>query len=367
MKHSKIFSRQLALLILLATLIPPSPAAETRPTQAYLRAGEHGQALLLSRLGECYAITPKHVIGSDLFATLVGGEAGKPQGDGDLLQTFGYDLSILRVTGALATQCGGPLTDVPALDSLLSGSSAANVSSVNEDGSISRRNVTLIDVGLLYLRLRPDAGDELFKGLSGSLVLVGDRPAGILMSVDPETGEGRALRYDRAIETLRPFFGLPGVTAVATAEKSVAQAASAGLQATVVSWSSPPIGAEYRASNLVDTRDGTSVWYAVADKFPLELVIQLPGDRAHTLDALRLIGEGVEPVERLPRDFEVLVSSTGQGNWLPVSNGTYFKTEANKLVRFAPVRARQVMLRIYSHWGDSDAVGLSGIEIPSAK
>jgi len=365
MKHSKISSRQLAALILLATLMSPSPAADTRPAQAYIRAGEHGQALLLSRLGECYAITPEHVIGSDLFATLVGGEAGKPQGDGDLLQTFGYDLSILRVTGALATQCGGSLTDVPMLDNLLSGSSAANVTSVNEDGSISRRNVTLIDVGLLYLQLRPDAGDELFKGLSGSLVLVGDNPAGILMSVDPETGEGRALRYDRALETLRPFFGLPGGTAAAKQENTE-PSASAGVQATVVSWSSPPIGAEYRAANLIDSRDKNSIWYAVADHFPLELVIQLPGDRAHTLDALRLIGEGVEPGERLPRDFEVLVSGTGQGNWLPVTNGTYFKTETEKLVRFAPVRARQVMLRLYSHWGDSEAVGLSGIEILSA-
>jgi hypothetical protein len=366
MKHSKIISRQLASLILLATLTSPSPAADTRPTQAYIRAGEHGQALLLSRLGECYAITPRHVIGSDLFATLVGGESGKPQGDADLLQTFGYDLSILHVTGALATQCGGSLTDVPVLDSLLSGSSAANVASVNEDGSISRRNVTLVDVGLLYLRLRPDAGDELFKGLSGSLVLAGDNPVGILMSVDPETGEGRALRYDRAIETLRPFFGLPGGTAAATQEKTVPQSASTGMQATVVSWSSPPIGAEFRAANLIDTGDNNSIWYAVADKFPLELVIQLPGDRAHTVDALRLIGEGVEPGERLPRDFEVLVSGTGRGNWLPVSNGTYFKTETEKLVRFAPVRARQVMLRIYSHWGDTTAVGLSGIEILSA-
>jgi hypothetical protein len=360
--HSKIFNRQLASLILLTILTSPSQAADTRPAQAYIRAGEHGQALLLSRLGECYAVTPKHVIGSDLFATLVGGEAGKPQGDADLLQTFGYDLSILRVTGALATQCGGSLTDVPALDSLLSGSSAANVASVNEDGSISRRNVTLVDVGLLYLQLRPDAGDELFKGLSGSLVLVGDNPVGILMSVDPETGAGRALRYDRAIETLRPFFGLPGGTA-ATQDETVVEPAGTGVQATVVSWSSPPLGAEYRAANIIDSRNRNSVWYAVADKFPLELVIQLPGDKAHTLDALRLIGEGVEPGDRLPRDFEVLVSSTGKGNWLPVTNGTYFRTETEKLVRFAPVRARQVMLRIYSHWGDSDAVGLSGIEM----
>lgn len=367
MKHHTRFSRQLLSLILLACLTAQALAAGSRPAQAYIRAGEHGQALLLNRLGECYAVTPAHVIGGDLFATLIGGEAGKPRGDADLLQTFGYDLSILRVTGALAKQCGGPLANVPVLDGLLSATSAANVTSVNEDGSISRRNVTLNDVGLIYLRLRPDTGNELFKGLSGSLVLVGDKPVGILMSLDAETGEGRALRFDRAIETLRPFFGLSGGIAVAAPDALVPKAAGAGLQATIVSWSSPPIGAGYRASNLINTREKASVWYATADKFPLELIIQLPGDKSHTLDALRLIGEGVEPGERLPRDFEVLIRSSVEGNWLPVSNGTYFKTETDKLVRFAPVRARQVMLRIYSHWGDSEAVGLSGIEIPPAQ
>jgi len=367
MKNHSRFSRQLLSLILLACLTAPVLAAGSGPTQAYIRAGEHGQALLLNRLGECYAVTPAHVVGSDLFATLIGGEAGKPQGDGDLLQTFGYDLSILRVTGALAKQCGGALANVPVLDRLLSATSAANVTSVNEDGSISRRNVTLSDVGLIYLRLRPDSGSELFKGLSGSLVLVGDKPVGILMSLDAETGEGRALRFDRAIETLRPFFGLSGGAGVAAPDTPAPTAAGDGLQATIVSWSSPPLGAGYRASNLVDSQEKTSVWYATADSFPLELIIQLPGDKSHTLDALRLVGAGVEPGERLPRDFEVLIRSNVEGNWLPVSNGTYFKTETDKLVRFAPVRARQIMLRIYSHWGDGEAVGLSGIEIPVAK
>lgn len=367
MKRITRSSRWFVSLTLLVCLSQLTLAADSRPTQAYIRAGEHGQALLLSRLGECYAVTPEHVIGGDLFATLVGSDAGKSQGDGDLLQTFGYDLSILRVSGALAKQCGGALTDVPALDSVLSATSAARVSSVNEDGSISRRIATLSDVGLLYLRLRPDSGNELFKGLSGSLVLVGDKPAGILMSVDPETGEGRALRYDRAIETLRPFFGLPGGAAANKSVKPATRTVGAGLQATIASWSSPPIGPEYRAANLVDKQGKNTAWYATPDKFPLELIIQLPGGKAHTLDALRLIGEGVKPGERLPRDFEVLVSSTGRGNWLPVTNGTYFKTDTDKLVRFAPVRARQIMLRIYSHWGDSNAVGLSGIEILSAK
>ena len=342
-------------------------AIDSLPAQAYVHAGEHGQAVLLSRLGECYAVTPAHVIGSVLFATLVGGRVGAPQGDGDLLQTFGYDLSILRLTGALARHCGGELTNVPNLDNVLMANSAASIASVNEDGSLSRRNATVNDVGLLYIRVRPKSSDDqLFKGLSGSLLLVDDIPAGILMSVDPETGEGRALRFDRAVETLRPFFGLSAASV--TAEQTVkSQETGSGRQASVISWSSPPLDADSRAANLTDAAGKDTAWYAQAAKFPVELVIELPGDKSQVVNSVVMVGEGVEPKQRLPRDFEILVSNTGRGNWIPVLSGTYFMNDNSKKVSFAPVRARQVMLRIYSHWGDSTAVGLTSLEIPPAR
>ena len=355
--------RQLACIIAAFFILAPQ-IAFAAPTQAHLRAGEHGQALLLSRLGECYAITPEHVIAGELFATLIGGTAEAPTGDADLLQTFGYDLSILRASGAVTRHCGGSLTDAPPLDGLLSRATAGVVSSVNSDGSISRRTVTLSDVGLVYLRIRPRSpDDQLFKGLSGSLVLVDKEPVGILMSVDPETGVGRALRYDRAVEVLRPFFGLSAGSAHPEAEAETSPALTAGSSGEVVSWSSPPLGAEYRAANLLDGATGGAVWLAQAGDFPVELVIDLPGEEAQVVDGLRLIGAGVEPAERLLRDFEVLISSTREGGWIPVSSGTYFKNDAEKSVRFMPVRARRIMLRIYSHWGAGDAVGLAEIAV----
>jgi len=352
----------LNLMMMLVLLAPQLFAA--LPSQAFLRAGEHGQALLLSRLGECYAVTPKHVIGDELFATLIGGRAGAPQGDADLLQTFGYDLSILRATGTVARQCGGALTAVPPLDNLLAGATAGIVSSINSDGSVTRRNVTLNDVGLIYLRVRPlRPEDQLFKGLSGSLVLADEQPIGILMTVDAGTGEGRALRYDRAIETLRPFFGLPGERRTDITTEGGAPPGSAGLTAQVVSWSSPSLGGEFRAANLVDAAGEETIWLAQAVDFPIELVIELPGDKTQAVNAVRLVGAGVEPAERLPRDFEILISSRPGGGWVPVSSGTYFRNEHDKLVRFMPVRARRIMLRIYSNWDDSEAVGLSQVEV----
>lgn len=337
------------------------------PAQAYISADEHGQALLLRRLGACYAVTAAHVMGNGLFATLVAASPSAPQGDADLLQAFGYDLALLRATGAVTDSCGGALTDAPLLDSVLAKASTAVVSSVNGDGSLTRRNVTINDVGLVHVRLRPRGeADQLFKGLSGSLVLSSEQPIGILMSVDPETGEGTALRYDRAIETLRPFFSAPGTTVKAPADSDRSSIATrAGLAGEVISWSSPSIDVAYRAAHLIDASDTPTVWLARAENFPVEVVIALRGDKAHAIDAVRIVGKGVDPAERLPKDFEVLVN--GGSGWISVGSGTYFKNDGDQLVRFAPVRARQIMLRLYSNWGAPDAVGLSGIEVQAMR
>lgn len=197
----------LASTMLLAGLLTHQVKAEfNRPAQAFINAGELGQALLLGRRGECYAITPAHVIGDSKFSTLLGG-AGKLKGEGDLVQTFGYDLSLLHVSGNLANQCGGSPDKTMALDELLSTYTNATISTILDDGSISRLNVTINDVGLIYLRVRiVNEIDEICKGFSGSLLLINNNPVGIILSVESKTGEARVLRYDRAIETIRPFF-----------------------------------------------------------------------------------------------------------------------------------------------------------------
>ena len=116
-------------------------------------------------------------------------------------------------------------------------------------------------------------------------------------------------------------------------------------------------------ANLIDGEEENTVWLAQADNFPVELVIALRGNQVRVVDGMRLVGTGVEPTTRLPRDFEILISAKSDGGWIPVASGTYFQNEPDKLVNFMPVRARRIMLRIYSHWGDGNAVGLAEIEI----
>ena len=357
-----IRTRALLLLILLQMF----RTAEAIPPQAFLSAGEHGQAVLMSRLNECYAVTPAHVIGDGFFATLVGGSSSRPRGEADLLQRFGYDLAVLRVTGAISDGCDFDLGAPSSLDRVLSTAGSGLIVSVNSDGSLSRRNVRVSDVGLLYLRVSPVGPEsQLFKGLSGSLLVLNDAPAGILMSVDPQSGEGKVLRFDRAVETVRPFFGMKtGSPITTTVLPEVADASEDNLAATVERWSSPALSAEYRVSNLIDEIGAGTGWLAAAQGFPIEVVVDLRGDGVQVVDRVVLIGDGVVPPESLPRDFELLVSSRENGGWMPVVTGTYFTSDSSREVAFAPVRARKIMLRIYSHWGDEAGVGLAGLVIP---
>ncbi|MGM0569544.1 hypothetical protein [Marinobacter sp.] len=351
-----------ALLLWLALA---TSAAAAGPDQAFIDAGEQGQAVLMGRLGECYAVTPAHVVGDSLFSTLVGTGDGRSRGDGDLLQVFGYDLAVLRVTGGITSECGTAIDQVVSLDSHLASAGSAQVVSVNPDGSVSRRHVLISDVGILYIRVSPvGEQDQLFKGLSGSLVTLGSLPVGLLMSVDPDTGDGRALRFDRTLETLRPFFGLAAAKRGPASEQpqEAGPAGSGNLVTEVLSWSSAPLDGDHRATNLLGS--GKAPWLARAGEFPLEVIVDLAGDRAVAIDRVELVGEGVAPSERLPRDFEVLIRTTADGGWMPVYTGTYFQNEPTRTVRFAPVRAQQVMLRIHSHWGDENAVGLGALRVP---
>ena len=242
----------LALLVLAGLL----PAAHAQPLSVHVMASEVGQGILLHRLGSCYAVTPAHVLKDELFASVVGGLSEAPRGDADVLMEFGYDLSIMRVSGGVTRYCDEPLRRT------------GDVSALLASGSVARQEVALVDSDMLYLRVKPPAGGEpLAKGMSGSLVYVNDTPAGMLMSVEGETGTGRVLRYDRLTETVAPFFSRGGG---ATEERPEAPASDSpatavpSVTAEVVNWSAAPLTPEHRASNVtaIRNRSGWRGWRA---------------------------------------------------------------------------------------------------------
>ena len=353
----------LALLVLAGLL----PAAHAQPLSVHVMASEVGQGILLHRLGSCYAVTPAHVLKDELFASVVGGLSEAPRGDADVLMEFGYDLSIMRVSGGVTRYCDEPLRRTGDVSALLASASRGFIHTVRRDGSVARQEVALVDSDMLYLRVKPPAGGEpLAKGMSGSLVYVNDTPAGMLMSVEGETGTGRVLRYDRLTETVAPFFSRGGG---ATEERPEAPASDSpatavpSVTAEAVNWSAAPLTPEHRASNVLDSNP-QQVWLARLEGFPVDIEVRLSAGQSVALNGIRLVTAGIENRKQTPKDYELMVSSKAAGeNWLPLRSGTLFMRDEQTDIAFAPVKARRLLLRIHSNWGDTEAVGLAGLVI----
>lgn len=339
------------------------------PVHASVKAHEQGQGLLVSRLDSCYAITAKHVLGSRTEASLVGGRDGRQFGHGQLLQAFGEDdIAILRVTGALAGSCGAEVADVGRLEEVVATRAVGVLSYVYDDGSVGRLPLVVTDVGPRFLRVTPtSAREQLAQGMSGSLVRIADRPSGVLLEVE-KGGEGKVLRYDRVIALLKAFFArAPAAAAAAPPPSSeVRQAGSrpgnllaAAAGARVLRWSALPTAPESGPVNLIGSVRGP--WLSSRKSFPVEVDFELPAGRVHTIARIELDSTGVEPRNRLPRDFEILFSANDPNSWSSLHSGTFFAQDTRREWQVAPVRARYIKLRIYSNWGDADAVGLGAV------
>ncbi len=349
------------LVLLCVLYIPVTVFA--KPLSAFIESEEVGQAILLNRMGSCYGITPAHVIDGGFFATVVGGLPSAPQGDADVLMTFGYDLALMRVTGGVEAHCVQGFKKAGNLDTVFAAATVAHLLTVRSDGSVAREQVTITDTGMLYVYVKPMPGGEpLMKGMSGSLLEVGDKPAGMLMSVHPETGNGKVLRYDRVTETIAPFFGNSKRKTRDEVDPGAPLAKEPNLAVAVSNWSSPPLDSESRATNLLDG-DSSTQWYARADGFPIDVEIKLSDDKAKVLNQVELVSGGVAPQGRVPKDFEIMVSTKSKGGWMSLSSGTLFTRDESTVVKFAPVRAKRLLLRIYSNWGDAEAIGLSEIRL----
>lgn len=342
-------------------LLPISLAyANPLPPQVHVKASERGQAILYQRLNNCYAITPTHVMGSDYFASLVGAGRERRLGSADLLQSFGYDLSILFVSGPLAEYCGTNLEDIPDVDRVLNQGTRAVVSSVDESGSVTRRTQTVVDKDIIYFRMRPQSEeDRLFQGMSGSLVIINENAAGVLQSVDPATGEGTVLRLDRALEIVRPFFQ-SSYKAPASQENTAITAGLSSADVTVVDWSELPTSAEHRAELLSSSALGEGYWQASAN-FPQSISFQLSENEPVVIDGITLESRPAIPKSELVKDVEILASIDGK-RWNSVGAGTFISSKDHLSIRFPSGKYRFVRVKIYSNWG-AGFVALGSVKI----
>lgn len=337
------------------------PVLSADITQVHVDSGEVGQGFLVKRLNNCYLVSPEHVIGDAFFSSIKTGSKRRLLGEAEKIQTFGYDLSLSSVSGAASTKCITSINSFNAIDSLLNQTTAVSVSSVNADGSKSLTPANLIEVGIVYLSIQPKNSEmPFYKGLSGSLVYSGDKPLGLLQSVDAETGEGKVLRIDRLAETIRPFFS-SGFTARSTNKQTENNSAmvkekSVSIPYQLTQWSHKALNVSQRIANLSDGSAETH--WAVQPNGVVSLSISLEGMK--TINGLTLTAGDVD-ITALPKDFELLSNRREKGNrgWVSVYSGTWLNNKSLLDITIAPIKAKRLKVIFRSNWGNAEVLSFS--------
>lgn len=182
----------------------------------FVEATENGQGLLRERNGECFVVTPKHVVEGSGDVTVVA--AGRLEAAGRLDTTFTEDVAILRVVDRGRFACGAPWDEAHGLEAVLGEALDGVLVTTTATGAVQRRFVRIVGWAHGSIRVRPATdGDALFQTLSGGLLEIGGRPAGMLLSVNATSGAGTVLRMDHLSGIVRGFFDVRPADALATA------------------------------------------------------------------------------------------------------------------------------------------------------
>ncbi|CDG51095.1 conserved exported hypothetical protein [Halomonas sp. A3H3] len=176
-----------------------------------VQAEEVGQGVLRVRSGECFAIVPEHVIGFGLGLKVM--SADRVWAQASLETTFGDDIAVIRVASQGKITCGTGWPIIDNLDATLteavSHSRQGSILRVRETGGIVSYPVFFTGLDDRHVEVKTvDQGDEAFKGVSGSQLLLDGMPVGMVLTTDD--GVVRAYRHDALSHLLARFFQTSG-------------------------------------------------------------------------------------------------------------------------------------------------------------
>jgi len=333
---------------------------------------EIGQAYLAHYGSRCIAVLPTHVVeeSGDVAAFLREGRDAL-LGESTEIADLGDDVSIADLTGGITEDCGYSTMAVSrAVSSRVRANAIASIRSVNGDGSIAQLSVTIVDDdGQTFLRVQPTNDiNQLRKGLSGSLLMSGDTPIGMLLSVNARFGVGKVIRFDRMFEKIDSFVaGSPSHASVSASPfQPMAAPPQESLSMTdgaITSWSAMPVDAQHRTTNLVATDDSPE-WIAIVDQWPVVIEMDVAGDRV-AISGIELDGSGITDNGTLPATVELMVSAAATGRrWRSVSGGPIsFAEDGIARIVIAPSWARQIRLVISASVDGGSTVALRRLRV----
>lgn len=396
--RSHVSLGSLFLLYILALWAAPSPAHSGELTMAYARdqavrestaLGDHGNAWLFHRGGECYALLPRHVlVNSDLHRNyryvrlrVAGPDRPMPFAEADRCAVFkSMDLALMRVTGVEnLADCGDELVGMPSIDTDLSRQAPITLTITTKFGQLLSIPMRLRSVGgshpnIFYLDTQ-DPGYALTGGMSGGVVVAEDGTLmGMLLTV-PARGAresragARALRFDRIGDVLAQYFADP--TSVATVDHPSCNGAAprrpssknvtrpvpgttgtqAGLGranracgAAVIGWSVPPLGPKFRPGNLVGRGGAKATWRANATG-QATVDIRLCPTPGNTVSEVRIDPGKCESGDDHDVAVEVLLRESAGAGFTSLGYGTIKRPTALDVKSGVPLLGGQLRLR----------------------
>ncbi len=364
----------IVMLFVFASLLPAGPAlAQQSLVRSYENAAlEIGQAYLAHYGSRCLAVLPTHVAdeAGDIAAFLR--EGREPLlGESVSIENLGDDVSVADLSGGITSDCGYSTMAVSrAVSSRIKANALASVRSVNGDGSIAQLSVTIIDDdGERFLRVQPTNDiNQLRKGQSGSLLMSGDTPIGMLLSVDARFGVGKVIRLDAMFDKIDRFVSggsAAPVSALASGRAPTTAAPRTDAGGAITSWSALPVDAAHRAGNLV-ADDESPAWIANVERWPVDIEMDLSGDRV-AIAGVELDGRIVPDTGSLPATVELMISSTESGRrWRSVFGGDVVFVDGAARISIAPSWARHIRLVVRSAANGGDTVALGRLRVIAA-
>ncbi len=178
----------------------------------FIESSEIGRGVLLSRNGECFVISPYHVVENSGLTIDVFGDKSV-RSNVELVKRFPNDIAVLRVTDGGAQNCTRwsiPSDYASILDQVVNGYLEVR----QRDGSASLMQVNIRNIEDEFITVQPrDFRDKFTKGLSGAALFTtidGNKIyLGMLQSVevyDDGTTDGYVLQSDDIARLTSEFF-----------------------------------------------------------------------------------------------------------------------------------------------------------------
>ncbi len=330
--------------------------------QAHVEAGVmEGQMILFIHRNACFGITPTHVMKDGLgFASLVRRTPKLLTGEATEIRTFGYDLSLISVSGGLSSKCGANFSQVSDIGDLLEKNGGKGfVQQVFSNGDSELRPIQVVSTDAIHLRLEEVGNWTIGPGDSGAAVLIDGQIAGILQRRGDPGQPATALRWDFATQLIN--WELERSVSTTISAPATQQDSAAIL---VDAPNARSLGAEYAATNLTEPTNAGKEWRVEAVDWPIDLIIGFADGPIHEIASIEIQSIPGRP-DISPKNLEIQRTRTanGDGRWTSFDTIIVDPAATNRIVFPGNMRARRLRLRIYDNWGGVSEVGLSTVRL----